>query len=396
MIKLTPYYRQKDPERILSIYLNMVADALPFRTEDVFDKELHLFDGKAKYPRDRSEGYVKLLERFSVKDGETQEQKLVADAILARRLILNYSTPLHDWLYEDVLISDRTGQINKKHLRELLTTKSPGLFRFSGPAEPAKLLLNYVFRYDRFARNNHIYDFVKRLNVSVCPYCNRMFTTTVSDGENRVRPQLDHFKNKRMYPYLALSINNLVPCCGVCNLLKRDDDKPILYPYEEGIEEKFVFRTKLGSDITPLLTGTKRSINDFDLVLDVGPTCSTDEEKVKIENTIDKLALRQLYQAHKEYVAKLYYQRYTLTETMVRDIAGQFDDLFETEEDVRHAMLLMNPIMSKWGERPLAKLTHDITLQIEEEYKNAPDKVRMIGLCDPDKQSSAVETETSN
>ena len=60
--------------------------------------------------------------------------------------------------------------------------------------------------------------FYHALSVDVCPYCNR----------NRIRPftrnkrthvtgELDHFYCKEKYPYLALTRENLVPSCSVCN-----------------------------------------------------------------------------------------------------------------------------------------------------------------------------------
>lgn len=59
------------------------------------------------------------------------------------------------------------------------------------------------------------------LQVTVCPYCNRHYTFTV-DSTWKIRPQFDHFYPKSAYPYLALSFYNLIPCCPVCNHIKRE------------------------------------------------------------------------------------------------------------------------------------------------------------------------------
>lgn len=73
------------------------------------------------------------------------------------------------------------------------------------------------------------------MDVPVCPYCNRQYTFTLASGKSR--PQMDHYYPRDLYPYLAVSLYNLVPCCAVCNTAKGPLDTmkdPILYPYDEG------------------------------------------------------------------------------------------------------------------------------------------------------------------
>ncbi len=98
------------------------------------------------------------------------------------------------------------------------------------------------------------YKFIKTLNIKACPYCNLEYAqvttfprTNVPDKENNknnkyIHPALDHFYPKAIYPFFALSLNNLVPSCTTCNSsIKGDDDsiksyKEIIHPYdEEGI-----------------------------------------------------------------------------------------------------------------------------------------------------------------
>ena len=76
---------------------------------------------------------------------------------------------------------------------------------------------------------------VSKIGVEICPYCNRSFIyTTPKKG---TRPQYDHYYPKSKYPYLALSMYNLIPCCPVCNNAKNAEDtfdnKSLLYPFEE-------------------------------------------------------------------------------------------------------------------------------------------------------------------
>lgn len=82
--------------------------------------------------------------------------------------------------------------------------------------------LKKIFSYDSFSEksNTHwcAYDLCQTCNISTCPYCNLSFAHTVfKDGEGKVRPSLDHYYDKASYPFLAISINNLVPSCHLCN-----------------------------------------------------------------------------------------------------------------------------------------------------------------------------------
>ena len=98
MIKIAPYYERPEQERedILELYLEMVADVVPFLRCDVLYDFPVTTDGK---PRKRTKAYKKTLDENKVNlDASYKEQ----DALLARELIRNYSGNLHDFLYEDI------------------------------------------------------------------------------------------------------------------------------------------------------------------------------------------------------------------------------------------------------------------------------------------------------
>ena len=89
-------------------------------------------------------------------------------------------------------------------------------------------------------------EFVKLLDLRICPYCGRAFIYSVqrAGGKTEVKPQIDHFLPKSKYPFLALSFMNLIPSCQTCNMkdCKGDNDPVknynapasfrIQYPYE--------------------------------------------------------------------------------------------------------------------------------------------------------------------
>ncbi len=62
----------------------------------------------------------------------------------------------------------------------------------------------------------------KRLGLDYCPYCGNEETSfTVFNhavnGQTVLKPELDHFLPKSLYPFFAVSFFNLVPSCNTCN-----------------------------------------------------------------------------------------------------------------------------------------------------------------------------------
>lgn len=78
-------------------------------------------------------------------------------------------------------------------------------------------------------------------DMNVCPYCNRNFVNPIYKkhslgGDNKNQsPDIEHFFPKSIYPFLSLSISNLLPSCAFCNKIKSDVDTykhNCLSPYE--------------------------------------------------------------------------------------------------------------------------------------------------------------------
>lgn len=186
---------------------------------------------------------------------------------------------------EDVLGFDKTMDFkeqirpyivsdNLKDLRE----KNIGLNGVDGRTKEEKLepdqqikrkiskQLFKAFCYDKFCVSHateecwDAYKFCRGLNVTVCPYCNRQYVFTVAEHEEHqradsvtcyVRPELDHFYPKDIYPYLSCNLYNLIPSCSVCNHAKSDTDfggteeSKLIYPYEEGFGDDGVFKVTI-------------------------------------------------------------------------------------------------------------------------------------------------------
>lgn len=358
---------------------------MPFFPEDVlYDRNEEVTDRMRK-PRKRTRKYESKMKDYFTswppeEDSADEERK--NDAVLAEKIIEKYSPDLHKKLYN----GHSDGHVDHKMLRALLTVCMPGgvLKDFvsknvKGPRDPvSKDMLKYVFRYDVFSSHKDIYKLIDMLGVKICPYCNRQFITTFTSQDAdpkdkkplpKTRPQLDHFKVKSKYPYLALSINNLIPSCGVCNHMKGERDDETLYPYSEGMGEKFKFKTDIPEQkIVEVLTGARIAPELFNIILDCADKQIDNAYQKRVEASMEVFALKGLYQSHKEYVSDMYFQRYIVTEKMVDSIMEQFGGMFHSRDEVRQALLMMNTSADALGNRPLAKLTKDIKDEIDDYY----------------------------
>lgn len=61
--------------------------------------------------------------------------------------------------------------------------------------------------------------------IFLCPYCERNYVNVIQGKSLLIKPDLDHFYAKSKYPFLAATIDNLIPSCQVCNMrLKKEKD----------------------------------------------------------------------------------------------------------------------------------------------------------------------------
>ena len=95
-------------------------------------------------------------------------------------------------------------------------------------------------------------DVVKRNHLRFCPYCNAETTfmlTGLDTASGESRSALDHFYPKSVFPYLGVSLFNLIPTCGHCNSgLKREKvpwrngARNWIHPYAEDFHSSARFR----------------------------------------------------------------------------------------------------------------------------------------------------------
>lgn len=385
MIRILTYKEHPRGKEILDRYLYLAAYILPFPPEDVLGTDTLEVDGKVitsgnfcqesgKRPRKRTRSYKKLLRNYNIVGGSVSSRaKWKQDYLLAAKLIWHASRELYAYLYrvDDVSIEPTEPPlIRRRSLRDLLTAKMDALpieLERMGNVVGAysELLLRNVFRYEAFSQNRHAVKMLEAMDVNVCPYCNRLYTMTLSGNSGKSRPQFDHYKNKSQYPYFAVSLMNLIPSCGLCNQSKHDRDEEVLYPYSDEMGLDVLFHTMPENGLN-YLTGSKEALDEFSVTLDIVNSSLPETLKNKIRNSDKTFNLTELYNKHKDYILYLYWKNHVFTDEYLEELCEKFPEAFPTFEDAKSMVYLMDINQEHWGRRSLGKLTHDIDQEIRE------------------------------
>lgn len=225
-------------------------------------------------------------------------------------------------------------------------------FIYKGNASKKSRVSGFGSFYDSFSDSDEAYEILKIINANVCPYCNRQYTFTVSKKGLRTRPQFDHFYPKSLYPYLAISVYNLIPSCPLCNMGKSSSAPDnILYPYEEDFDSKNInFKIE---GIVPFILGAATNIN---VNLESVPV-----NKPIIEAYNKEMKISVLYEGHSKYILDLITKKYIFDEDTIKSICASFpflnpkyvEQLIFGQYDIAHSM-----------DNPLSKLTRDVLNQL--------------------------------
>jgi len=118
----------------------------------------------------------------------------------------DYNELSKDYSFEDIVgietseINDLIEDIEQKNIDK---ERLKEIFKYDGKFQP--IIASFI---------------EKHLNPRTCYYCNIDFINIYDEENNKNKFTLDHFIDKGRYPYLSLSIFNLIPCCFVCNSKK--------------------------------------------------------------------------------------------------------------------------------------------------------------------------------
>lgn len=161
-------------------------------------------------------------------------------------------------------------------------------------------LCRHVLSYDHFSEYRSkgwgAYALCKKSTEMLCPYCQQSLCFTVDTASGSFRPQLDHFFKKSEYPYLAISLFNLIPCCGICNSsLKGAKDfvkNKHLHPFFDREEIAFLI------DPATLVQHSNTPSALLDILVDESKLSA------KGKNSIATFLLKERYRIHRAYISE--------------------------------------------------------------------------------------------
>ncbi|PFD92958.1 hypothetical protein CN275_05255 [Bacillus anthracis] len=254
--------------------------------------------------------------------------------------------------------------------------------------KPLMDTLSKIFDYNKFTtayptksspEKWGAYQLVKELHVTVCPYCNRQYTTTLLSTDGKTRAHLDHFLDKASHPYFSISLFNLIPCCYICNSsfknTKAFSCSTNLHPYQEGFENKIKFsidilkkKNAIGKkeyDITDLLNQKqyriKLKVNNS--ILNIKET----EDKLfitKAFNNVKTFKLTLLYNSHKDLINELIQKSIIYTPERMEQLYQDFGELFSSKDEIVQ-MVVGNYISeADFGKRVCSKYISDISHEL--------------------------------
>ena len=215
---------------------------------------------------------------------------------------------------------------------------------------------------------------IEKLNINVCPYCNReyVFTTNLKYGKKRFLAEIDHFFPQSSYPYLSCYLYNFIPSCLPCNHGKGEKLREIIYPYEEEFGDNGKFKLNLSDNAN---IGRLNNLNDIDIKLKLKGRKKI-RNKIKKSNTM--FFIKGIYNNHKIELVDLlkrykYYGTNKCKELYKYFNIDGIDDLMIPE--YFRKLILGLPLVDEDCQYILRKFKEDIIEQLDktaEEMKAAP------------------------
>ena len=250
---------------------------------------------------------------------------------------------------------------NPEMLANYIAAPKPKMNATQKKKDDAEQLLNDV--YKRFRRRKISKDLIARSNLKACPYCNRNFIFNFKrSGSLQTTAQLDHFYPKNKYPYLAISLYNLIPCCSTCNLRKSNKVADSYHPYLESFNDnaRFVYK---GIAVQP----KGKNYDFFDekrIKLDLQPT--NIHVIKKVDSHIEVFNLIALYDNHKDIVQELIKKSQIYSESYINDLEKQYvGNVFNNRDELLRLIVGGHVTDEEINQRPLNKLVKDISQQLE-------------------------------
>ncbi len=194
----------------------------------------------------------------------------------------------------------------------------------------------------------------ENIEVHTCYFCNIDFINKFKNSKSETKNAftLDHFLDKATYPFLALSLYNLVPSCSTCNSkVKRTNELKGLSPTSEkfNFDEKVKFKTFMNNKNLHV-----EKSEDFELLL-------KEDFSNDYDNYIKVLELDNRYKYHKDKVIEMINKRRDYPDSRIKELSKITK---KTEEEVKQDLFGIY-LKEDLHKQPLSKLIKDISEELD-------------------------------
>jgi uncharacterized protein (TIGR02646 family) len=211
------------------------------------------------------------------------------------------------------------------------------------------IILKNIFVSHGYEKGLKKWDFINRIKVGTCPYCNRNYIYTTSRNK-KIKPEIDHFYPKSKYPQLALSYYNLVPSCKSCNGFGAKEEKD---PFTEDLINPYLLQT---DDF--VFTHKIKNIAIINTL--VGKSDVEIHFKSALQGHLNVFNLKDLYELHHDHALELIIKKRLKYSKKYRDYLSSYKSLQFSKSEIDRMILGNYALEKEQHKRPLSKLYQDI------------------------------------
>ncbi|MFA5428078.1 MAG: hypothetical protein WC279_07710 [Sulfurimonas sp.] len=217
--------------------------------------------------------------------------------------------------------------------------------------------IKFIFNYTDLQTNKIKPFFEENFQTRTCYFCNIHFVNEYKIDEKNYQNEftLDHFYDKATYPYLGLSLYNLIPSCYTCNSkLKKNEEFKNLAPSSQkyDFETKVKFKLFLDDSCKNLHIKSK---DDIDIAL-------KENYSNQYDKYIEVFKLNERYKVHKDIVFKMIQNAELYPESRLRELQDLTGLPFQQIKKDIFNLIDENEDLSK---QPFSKLIKDISEELK-------------------------------
>lgn len=215
--------------------------------------------------------------------------------------------------------------------------------------------IKFLFDYTDLQQSKIAPFFEDNLEIFTCYYCNIDYVNTYNTKNGKKNKfTLDHYYDKSTYPYLALSLYNLIPSCYTCNSkLKGTVEFKNLAPSSKKYDFKNKVKFKLKMSDTCKNLHIK---NKDDIKINLKENYSND-----FKDFIEKMHLDDRYNIHKDLVFDMIQKAELYPESRLKELQDLTGIPFQQIKKDIFNLIDENEDLSK---QPFSKLIVDMSKEL--------------------------------